>query len=44
MWRWFDEILFELPVDDEVPVGQRYAWWEDMVAYLIETEGFVSLT
>lgn len=30
--------------DDEVPINRRRAWWEEMVAHLINKEGWVSLT
>jgi hypothetical protein len=45
MWEWMDvELSEEENFDEAVPVGSRRAWWEEMVAHLIEKVGWVSLT
>ncbi|KFY16397.1 hypothetical protein V492_01382 [Pseudogymnoascus sp. VKM F-4246] len=44
LWKWLDVSIVNETYDEEVPIGQRRAWWEEMVEYLIEKEGWLSLT
>jgi hypothetical protein len=44
IWAWMEINLVDEQFDEASPIGTRRAWWEEMVEYLIETEGFVSLT
>lgn len=45
LWEWMDaELVDEDNFDNAVPIGERRAWWEDMVAYLLDKVGWVSLT
>jgi hypothetical protein len=43
LWRWLDASRVEEPYDEEQPVIQRRAWWEEMVAKLVEESGVLSL-
>lgn len=38
-----DTELVENPDDDRYPIGQRRAWWEVMVAKLMEEYGEINL-
>ncbi len=44
LWQWMENSLFNETYNEGVPIGQRRAWWEEMVGHLIEQEGWVSLT
>ncbi|KAG7288721.1 hypothetical protein NEMBOFW57_005077 [Staphylotrichum longicolle] len=43
LWEWLDNELVEEPYDEDQPIGQRRAWWEEMVAKLVEESGVLSL-
>lgn len=43
MWTWFDTEFKEEDYDDELPIGKRHAWWEDVVEMLVENEGEIAL-
>ncbi|KAL1835889.1 hypothetical protein VTJ49DRAFT_5910 [Mycothermus thermophilus] len=43
LWEWLDNELEEEPYDEDLPIGERQAWWEDMVAKLVEQSGVLSL-
>jgi hypothetical protein len=38
-----DTGLVEGPDDDQQAIGQKQAWWEDMVAKLMEEYGEINL-
>jgi hypothetical protein len=38
-----DRELVEDPDDDRYAIGQKRAWWEDMVAKLMEEHGEINL-
>ncbi|EER45127.1 conserved hypothetical protein [Histoplasma capsulatum H143] len=41
LWEWMDaELVDEDNFDNAVPIGERRAWWEDMVAYLLDKVGW----
>ncbi|PGH08398.1 hypothetical protein GX51_01224 [Blastomyces parvus] len=45
LWKWMDtELVDEENFDDTIPIGERRAWWEDMVTHLLDKVGWVSLT
>lgn len=44
LWLWLDEEFVEDAVDDNLPLFQRRAWWESMVARVMDGEGRLSLT
>ncbi|KAL2417897.1 hypothetical protein ABEF95_005553 [Exophiala dermatitidis] len=47
LWAWLDASAAaedSVPFDEDTPVGHRYAWWEDMVEYLMQEVGWISLT
>ncbi|EGC41084.1 conserved hypothetical protein [Histoplasma capsulatum var. duboisii H88] len=42
LWEWMDaELVDEDNFDNAVPIGERRAWWEDMVAYLLDKVGWL---
>ncbi|KAK5453478.1 hypothetical protein LTS15_006663 [Exophiala xenobiotica] len=43
MWEWFDNEYIEAEFDEDSPIGERHAWWEDAVEHLIETDGEIPL-
>ncbi len=43
LWEWLDNDMVEEPYDEDQPIGQRRAWWEEMVAKLVEESGVLSL-
>lgn len=44
LWLWMDTDLVDEHYDDAKLIGQRKAWWEDIVEKLIETSGWIMLT
>ncbi|EXJ92219.1 hypothetical protein A1O3_00769 [Capronia epimyces CBS 606.96] len=47
LWAWLDGYSVgeeSMSYDEDTPVGLRHAWWEDMVEYLMEEVGWMSLT
>jgi hypothetical protein len=43
LWQWMDDNLSDQPNVDELPVGERTAWWERVVDRLVDKEGRLSL-
>ncbi|KAK0703672.1 fungal-specific transcription factor domain-containing protein [Lasiosphaeria miniovina] len=43
LWHWLDKEVKEQPYDEEQLVGDRQAWWEDMVDELVKESGVLSL-
>lgn len=43
MWVWLHATFADEEFDESKPIGQRNAWWEVMVAYWVETEGYICL-
>jgi hypothetical protein len=43
LWAWLDNDLSEQPYDEDQPIGDRRAWWEDMVKELVKRSGVLSL-
>ncbi|PGH15722.1 hypothetical protein AJ80_05430 [Polytolypa hystricis UAMH7299] len=43
MWAWMDAELVDQLFDDELPIGERDAWWEKVVDRLLQTAGLLSL-
>lgn len=51
VWEWMDTRDFGFPeptfgdlVDEDGRVADRHAWWEDLVAVLMEKEGRMNLS
>lgn len=43
LWTWLDNELQEEEYDEDLAIGDRRAWWEDMVDELVEKNGILSL-
>ena len=46
-WVWMDNKAVSPEVsdfDDDSPIGIRKAWWEDMIGFIIDEVGWMSLT
>ena len=43
LWEWMDNDLLESNINDELPLAQRPAWWEEVVTRIREKEGRLSL-
>lgn len=44
MWVWMDTETPDAGFDESIAVGLRTAWWENVVSYLMEKFGWISLT
>lgn len=42
LWRWFDQKPLS-DLDDDKPIAEKDPWWENMVSYIYEQEGRLSL-
>ncbi|KAK5659444.1 hypothetical protein OQA88_645 [Cercophora sp. LCS_1] len=43
LWKWLDNDLKEDLYDEDQPIGERRAWWEEMVDELLLESGVLSL-
>ena len=43
IWKWTESELHDGSYIEGAPVSQQDAWWERLVAWLLETEGLLSL-
>ncbi|KAH6634685.1 fungal-specific transcription factor domain-containing protein [Chaetomium sp. MPI-SDFR-AT-0129] len=43
LWTWLDNELKEEDYDEDLAIGDRRAWWEDMVNEFVEKNGVLSL-